>query len=100
YQLVILPVSVSDTAGINKGNILQNLLCDFANFARGKPKFARKSFGGIRKFLYFCTCILSDIKKAFLLILGFSETWTLSVMFTNKISGKRPRAYRGLFLFW
>ena len=74
-------------------------LCVFANFARGKPKFARKSFGGIKKFLYFCNCIFSDIKKRFCL---FLVSWNLEnfKLYANKISGKRPREYRGLFLFW
>ena len=59
---MILPVPVSGTAGINKGNILQNLLCDFANFASGKPNFARKNFVGLWKFHIFA---IGERNKAF-----------------------------------
>jgi hypothetical protein len=34
YRLLVLPVPVIGTAGINKGNILQNLLCVLCDFAR------------------------------------------------------------------
>ena len=73
-------------------------LCVFATFARGKPNFVRKSFGGMKKFLYFCTYILSDIKKRFCL---FLVIWNLQNFnrYTKEIRKERSRVYRGLFLF-
>ena len=52
---MVLIVPVIGTAGINKGNILQNLLCDFANFAR-------YNFVGLWKFFIFA---IGERNKAF-----------------------------------
>ena len=53
---MVIPLSVIGTAGINKGNILQNLLCDFANFARD-------NFVGLWKFCTFAFVNWNQIKK-------------------------------------
>ena len=62
-------------------------------------KLSAPNFCDFKILLYLCGQKFNDNKKAFLLIFGFSETWTLSVMFTNKIRKDRPHVYRGLFLF-
>ena len=50
-------------------------------------------------FYTFVPAFLATLKSVFAYSWKF-ETWTLSNLYTIKISGKRPRAYRGLFLFW